>query len=567
MHAETSTPTSRESSRAERARSALQEWIYSHGLAIKLCVATGLSGLFVGIGVGDGNSQAQGASVSLEKKDDQPIINMADQGTRIDKRFLRESLSPEVLRAGLEGIFGTLLSGNVVEVEFSPESIRMPRGVFHGAAAKEAGHCTFSTRRGERSGIVITVDGLPREISVEDFLETLIHEVAHSIDWENADGMPDEIRGAIESALHDLVSGDQTTVFANVNEYEAGPQATQAQAEEEEFRQKKELFAEILQDFIRMPPLAAHDPLHRFTLEERYARRFALRHNITVQEAERYVRVIMAVETWQQGRSDNGFFEKAQVRYANFADLLTRSHEQMLRQEGEELGREYATRDRGLTEDMERWAYPELSPMVARISGLPGGIPRDPDIQAVSRLCDDAEVILDSREAAQRGWIAPGDIQGERVPGTLSASERVREYRRAYLHSLVQTIQSPELKRAFFELTGSGLRGGEFFNVQSGLSLVAEAHRGALEHRRRGADDNREYADRIYEGVSSDVQHIERILWKAEHDSDASPADRQAFRTALQQFCAGEVHGTWWRNFIAAHPDVLALAHNFMSVP
>lgn len=552
--------------KSEKSRSAFMNWRKSLKLVEALKAVAMFEVVFGGALLDyRANNASLAASLTAHDESGKPLPAPGNShDTYIDKRFLHESLSPDVLRRGLQDIFGQLLSTNVEAVNFSPESIPMPSS-FHRSSvyddAGESGHCTSSRGEGERSGIVITVEGLPKGVSVEDFLHTLVHEVAHSIDYQNVDGVSEEARIDLFYALEDLVSGDQTTVFPYVNEYEAGPHATQAQVEEEEFRQEKELFAEILQDFIRMPPLEAHDPLHRFTLQERYARRFALRHNITVQEAGRYVRVIMAVETWQQGRSDNGFFEKAQVRYANFATQLTQSRQRLLQEERQGLQEEYVRRDRALTEGMERWAYPELSTAILRAGE---NVPVDPDRTNVEELLFQASEVLRGRNTVTRvehPW-------PERVPGMVQMHEQALNYRTAYLQSFTQSIQNSELKRMFSQLAGSGFYDGQFSSVRSSMSAVRREDRDALEHPRNVyGDDLRQNADGLYDDAFQGVRGIERILWKAEHESDASPADKQAFRTALQRFLTEETQGVWWRSFIETHPDVVRAAHELRSAP
>lgn len=439
----------------------------------------------------------------------------------VSPEFSLQHVSPERLARGFENVFGPSFAQNVNSVVYVNGHILMP-AAYRGRSRYEAGHCTRSPRRGERSQLVLTQDAFGHR-PIATTLRVAIHEGGHSMDPENDETMPEPVRSSLRNALQIIVEGDRVTIYSYVNAYQGGS-ATKAV---EDGIQREELFAELMADALTMSPLNPDDPLLRQPVRDRLSHRLSVTHGIPLDEAQRYGAVLGLVA---DVRGEN-FFEDGQRAAAALAHDLAESRRAGMIEETQQ----------SLYDALERSPLPTLSVALRHSFHREAGQGENPARNTVDHL------------RLYRNYFAGNPVDStnpaDLVRRIEEAIHTLQVERQAYNEEFLRGVFDQGLRSFFIKLTApaaKGLPGGPLVVLQDAVAHLPLS---------RDEGEVRVWNTRI-EGA---LPGIQSLLWMAEHEPDVSLQQREEFRSALLRWVELEGQGRFYTQVVEHHPELTTL--------
>lgn len=442
------------------------------------------------------------------------------QRVQIDERFRDQGILPGHLRRGIEDIFGRTIWRDVSGVEYYSDHLPMPSS-YRGSSPFEAGHCSRSTRRGDPSHLVITIDAFVSQgESIEAALHTLIHELVHALDPENADGMPEEIRTAIRAELQAIVVGNGATIYPYVNSYEGGSPTE----EQESGIQREELFAELVSDVLIMKPLPLDSSLRGLSFEDRMAKRLADNHNTTLEVTRSYARILVLLERWK----GEGFIERGQIGFQNFRQEVA-------------TGREARIRDRvvrDIRKIFDERGFPGMFDTLLHSFEVRHSPPiaQRRDVTAIDSLFTRSEHHGDRDDVEHFRMTETQMDYLDRIVLILEAD------RDAYNQRYAQQISDPSLREIFLRIVSNDLDGGRLQALP--YSIDAFTRSPTISELRYSADGIR-------------LSLVRDLLDQAASQPHISTQDRVAFQAALRSWIEAEAQEAWCQEVTQRHPEVI----------
>ncbi len=505
---------------------------------------------------------------------DQQVEALLDghEPTVVDERFESQGVRPLVVRQGLDRMFGReFISENIRQIQYSPDHIRMPNH-YHGSSPFEAGHCTRSPLPGARSTIVLTVDTFQRSIpssttpetstvtsergasaprDAEEIGAVLIHEVAHALSAESAEGMPPEIRARLNQALHAIVAGHNQSVYVYVNNYDrhgeasigsephhAETPASSAEIEQEDSVQQEELFAEMISDAGRWEPLPAASPLRVRPIDEQMTSRFALNHDLTLEQARPYGAVYAVVADWR----GNAFFDQMQMGYQGMRQEI---RQDILHDAAERSARRMQTALEGLV-------FPSLSVGLQRWVDTGQMTQEEIDerssYDAVEKIYDLEEDLINEGSGNPRVYREGLALSKPLYARAKNMADRLRADHVAYNTGFVARLGHPQLISLFEDVTHQLQMARNHIRLANVPASNATATTGEA-----------------VAVVEADVAMINQKLALLDGIEGLTSPQRAQFHQALLQWMEGERSERWYAGLADRIPDLDGLYSDIVS--